>query len=203
MGMTEEQIEHAFEPFYTTKPVGKGTGLGLSVAYGFAKQSGGCLEIESEPGQGTTMRLSLPRAVGEEVGAEQKQGTSIAAVTGSGTILVLEDEADVREIAVRQLLHLGYEVIEAENGQEALALLGEHPDIALLFSDVVLPGGMSGPEVAAQAQTRHSNLKVLFTSGYPEKDVEDLRINGHDVPILRKPYCMAELAEAAAAMNAE
>ena len=123
-------------------------------------------------------------------------------LNGTALILILEDDADVRALVASQLSGFGYEVLAAENGQEALALLGEHSDIALLFSDVMLPGGMSGPQAVTQALIKQPDLKVLLTSGYPEKDVEDLRINGKDVAILRKPYNKGELAEAVGnAMN--
>ncbi|MCH8136400.1 MAG: PAS domain S-box protein [Proteobacteria bacterium] len=200
-GMTAEQIEHAFEPFYTTKKIGEGTGLGLSVAYGFAKQSGGCLEIESEPGKGTTVRLCLPRTVETAVAADSKQEKSVE--VGSGRILVVEDDDDVRTLAVKQLISLGYDVTEAADGVEMLALLDGDSDFDLLFSDVILPGGMSGPEAAKEAQRKRPHLKVLLTSGHPQKHIEDLPVGGKDMVVLTKPYRKAELAEAImAAMNA-
>ncbi|MEE8371353.1 MAG: ATP-binding protein, partial [Sphingomonadales bacterium] len=198
-GMSENEIEHAFEPFFTTKEVGKGAGLGLSVAFGFAKQSSGCLEIESELSHGTTVRLSLPRAPETEPRTEPETEAPLEPASGNGRILVLEDDAEVRQLVSTQLTKLGYKVFEAADGPAALRTLDDHPEIDLMFSDVVLPGGMSGPEaVAAAKKNGHAGLKVLFTSGYPEKDVERLRVGDRDIPVLAKPYQRLELAAAIA-----
>lgn len=203
-GMTAGVKKQAFEPFFTTKESGKGTGLGLSSVYGFALQSGGHVEIDSEIGKGTTMRLYLPRSKepkqhkpieGDEFDRSRKTG---------GTILVLENDPDVRRLAATQLRSLGYDVIEAEDGPTALARLEESTDIDLLFADMVLPGGMSGPQTVHDARERYPDLKALFVSGYAGKNISDVVVDGGDFAVLRKPYMMFELAGAVAAvMNAD
>lgn len=198
-GMTPEVKKHAFEPFFTTKSVGKGTGLGLSVVYGFARQSGGYLEADSEVDKGTTMRLYLPRSGGQSGGVagvgQQIEGPG----DKGGRILVVEDDSDVRILAVMRLEELGYDVLEAEDGQAALAVLEETPNIDLLFADMALPGGMSGFELVREARAKYPHLKALFTSGYPKKDIIDLVVTGDDIAILPKPYPKDALAEGIAA----
>ena len=186
-GISADQLERIFEPFFTTKEVGKGTGLGLSMVFGFVQQSGGQILVESELGQGTTFRLYLPKA---EAPTRQPSGTveserrrDVSEL--SETILVVEDEPEVRKIAVSILEDLGYRVIEAESGPDALAKLEAQPRIDLLFTDMIMPGGMSGYELAEKAKDRWSNLKVLYTSGYTD---DALAGAGGDVRLLRKPY---------------
>jgi PAS domain S-box-containing protein len=192
-GMSAEVRERAFEPFFTTKGVGAGSGLGLSMVYGFVKQSGGQVQLYSEVGHGTTVRLFLPLA-GEEAGREEGQAPALAAFRSRGeTILVVEDEARVRRVSVARLLDLGYRVLEAGDGPAALAMLQRHSEIDLLFTDLVMPGGMTGRELAEEAQRRRDGLKVLFTSGYaqPEMVRRGLPPRG---AWLKKPYTAAELA---------
>ncbi|TMJ72368.1 MAG: response regulator, partial [Alphaproteobacteria bacterium] len=164
-GMSAEVREKAFEPFFTTKETGQGTGLGLSQVYGFIKQSGGHCAIYSEPGQGTTVRLYLPRHLGDV----QTVGLPESPRAGSGRgemILFVEDDADVRIFATDLLRELGYDVLAAATGMEGLSLLEAHPEVRLLFTDVALPGGMTGRQLADQAVQRHPGLKVLYTTGY-------------------------------------
>jgi CheY-like chemotaxis protein len=185
-GMTADVLERAFEPFYTTKEVGKGTGLGLSQVYGFAKQSCGDARIESKVGKGTTVRIYLPRADGQAVdGAVQHEGlkTPPAAVT----ILVVEDDPDVREMIVGILSDLGYQTLVATNGPEALAILNRDNSVDLLFTDIVMPAGMSGTDLARQASRLRPDLKVLLSSGYA-REANQSRSARDDFPFIAKPY---------------
>jgi CheY-like chemotaxis protein len=193
-GMPPEVLAHVFEPFFTTKEVGKGTGLGLSMIYGFAKQSSGHVKIYSEVGHGTTVRLYLPRLAGETA---MSTAAPIAAATGRGggeTILVVEDNPDVRRLVLRQLRDLGYEVIEAANGPQALQVLDSDTQVDLLFTDVVMPGGMTGRQLAEAAKARRPDLKTLFTSGYTEDSILRLGKLDAGVRLLSKPYRKHELA---------
>ncbi len=189
-GMIAEVAGRAFEPFFTTKEVGKGTGLGLSMVYGFAKQSGGSMQIHSEPGHGAAVRLFFPR-VGAPQGNEAPHIDPIATPAGSETILVVEDDDLVRTYVEKELKEFGYRVIAARNGPEALAILRQSRKIDVLFTDVVMPGGMFGPELAKQASRLRPELKVLFTSGYTEHPVEPL---DGEAQILNKPYRRNDLA---------
>ncbi|MBT5083284.1 MAG: PAS domain-containing protein [Rhodospirillaceae bacterium] len=194
-GMSEDDISHAFEPFFTTKDVGKGTGLGLSMVYGFAQQSGGFVEIESELGSGTTMRLYLPRLVGTKEDEAATQGALLeAAATADGTILLVEDDADVRESLAAQLTSLGYRVIEAEDGTAALAALSDAPNIDLLFTDVVMPGGLSGVELARRTLALRPELKILYSTGYSEEFIVEAGDMPDSAIVLRKPYDKSKLA---------
>jgi signal transduction histidine kinase len=190
LGMAPEILARAFEPFFTTKEHGKGSGLGLSMVYGFVKQSGGHVEVDSQLGYGTRVDVYLPAA--QPTGARADDGRAASVLRGSESILVVEDEADVRKIAVAFLSSLGYRVVAAPDAESALELLDEHADVALLFSDVVLGTGMSGAELAKQAQGQRPALKVLLTSGYE-------RSSGHaadEFTLLPKPYRREELAAA-------
>ncbi len=192
LGMPREVIEHAFEPFFTTKEVGKGSGLGLSMVYGFAKQSNGHVSIYSEVGLGTSVRLYLPIAEGAEPAPQRSSDTKT--VGGQEKILVVEDDPFVRSHAISTLEGIGYRVIVASDGPEAISLLRGGADPDLLFTDVVMPGGMSGWDLAEQARAMRPKLKVLFTSGYP---LEALAERGQAVPngrMLTKPYRIADLA---------
>jgi PAS domain S-box-containing protein len=194
-GMSEEVRQRAFEPFFTTKPTGAGTGLGLSMVYGFVKQSGGNIQIYSELGQGTSVRIFLPLAESVRTSEELAPGAGEmdAMPRGSETILVVEDDARVRRVTTARLRSLGYEVIEADNGAAAFALLAAHPKIAMIFTDVVMPGGMNGDELAEAALAANPDLKVLFTSGYAEPAVARQGLGAG--AWLKKPYTAAELAE--------
>ena len=190
-GIPAEHRDHIFEPFFTTKEVGKGTGLGLSMVFGFVKQSGGHIDVSSEEGRGTTFRLYLPRAEAADVREEQVDGRDAHAPSGRETILVVEDESAVREIAVSILEGLGYQVIQAKDGPDALARLQEAPGVNLLFTDMIMPGGMTGRELAEQAKGRHPGLKVLYTSGYTD---DALVSADKGVRLVRKPYDNTVLA---------
>jgi PAS domain S-box-containing protein len=196
VGMTEEVKLHAFEPFFTTKEVGAGSGLGLSMVYGFVKQSGGHVQIYSEPGHGTSVRIFLPvvQEIGDDAGgamASPAKGEPV--LRGHEKILVVEDDPRVRRVTVARLNDAGYEVIEAGSGPEALALLDAHPEIRLLFTDIVMPGGMHGNELADLARSIKPDLKVLFTSGYAEPSVAGKEFAATE-SWLKKPYTAAELA---------
>ncbi len=187
-GMTAEVMAQVFEPFFTTKPVGKGTGLGLSQVYGFARQSGGRVVIRSVVGQGTTIQLFLPRlAQTDEVAPEiLPPATPVGGARGE-TILVVEDEDMVRAFAVSALREGGYRILEAADGPSALILLAAHPEVALLFTDVVLKGPMNGCALA-KAASRHRRLPVLYTSGYSrDAVVHDGRLDP-GVELLQKPF---------------
>ncbi|TCR76704.1 PAS domain-containing sensor histidine kinase [Rhizobium sp. BK376] len=196
-GMSAEVKQRAFEPFFTTKGVGSGTGLGLSMVYGFAKQSGGHVQLYSEAGQGTSVRLFLPaaqRATGNQAaeagnGEEQQPGIP----RGFEKILVVEDDPRVRRVAVSRLADAGYNIVEAANGHEALDRLKEHPDVAMLFTDIVMPGGMTGDELANTVRAIMPGIKVLFTSGYAEPTIAGREI-AHSGSWLKKPYTARELA---------
>ena len=193
-GMAPEVIERAFEPFFTTKDIGKGTGLGLSMVYGFVKQSVGHVTIYSEPGHGTTVHVYLPRSPDGAAEAIAK-GDVVEIERGSARILVVEDDPDVRKIPARILRNQGYEVVEAGNGKEAIDHLKVGPTFNLLFTDVALPGGMSGVAIAIAAKRLQPDIKVLYTSGHA-KHAEFH--HGKLVPgetLVKKPYRRAELLE--------
>jgi PAS domain S-box-containing protein len=194
VGMTAATLNQVFEPFFTTKPVGKGTGLGLSQVYGFVKQSGGHVKIYSEVGQGTTVKIYLPRLQSaldtESVDAELLPAEGSA----EETILVLEDDDDVRAYSVESLRELGYRVIEAHDGPSALRLLERQPRVDLLFSDVVLPGGLTGAQVSTQALSIRPGLKVLFTTGYARNAIVHQGRLDKGVHLITKPFTLNELA---------
>jgi PAS domain S-box-containing protein len=193
-GMAADVVERAFEPFYTTKEVGKGTGLGLSQVYGFAKQSGGDARIESKVGKGTTVRIYLPRADGQAAAValvhEGLQKTPPAAAT----ILIVEDDPDVREMIVGILSDLGHQTLVATNGPEALAILNRDHSIDLLFTDIVMPAGMSGTDLARQASRLRPDLKILLSSGYA-REANQWRSARVEFPFIAKPYRPATLGK--------
>jgi PAS domain S-box-containing protein len=195
-GMPADVAERAFEPFFTTKEQGKGTGLGLSMIYGFAKQSRGHLKIYSEVGHGTTVRLYLPRLTAADAPAAAAAASGPAEhPRGGETILVVEDDPDVRTFVVAQLRDLGYRVIEAGDGPQAEALLddGGQP-IDLLLTDVIMPGGMTGRTLAERARQRRPQLKTLFTSGYTENSIVHQGKLDPGVNFLSKPFRRQDLA---------
>ncbi|HEV2609031.1 MAG TPA: CHASE domain-containing protein [Noviherbaspirillum sp.] len=191
-GMTPEVLEHAFEPFFTTKPEGQGTGLGLSMAYGFVKQSGGHIRIFSEVGHGTMVKIYLPASDDPET--DMSVVTSQTVIGGSETILVVEDDAGVRGVVVGMLTELGYRVLQAQDGREALDALASGESIDLLFTDVVMPGPVQSPELAARAKQMVPGIAVLFTSGYTRDVItQDGRLDA-DLQLLSKPYRREQLA---------
>jgi signal transduction histidine kinase/ActR/RegA family two-component response regulator len=191
-GMDEATLERAFEPFFTTKEVGKGSGLGLSMVYGFVKQSRGHVRIYSEPGHGTTVKLYLPRADAGAAAEAEPSGQPVVA-GGQERILVVEDEDLVREHVTNQLRGLGYDVVAVRNGPEAMAAL-RRGGFGLLFTDVVMPGGMSGRQLADEARSLHPDLPVLFTSGYTENAIVHHGRLDRGVHLLQKPYRRQDLA---------
>jgi CheY-like chemotaxis protein len=194
-GMPPEVRDHVFEPFFTTKDVGKGTGLGLSMIYGFVKQSGGHVTVYSEEGEGTTFKLYLPRSTETEA-TERKPATDEVPVARDETVLVVEDDPDLRTLAVALLSNLGYQVMEAATGAAALEQLGTTARVNLLLTDVVLPGGMNGRELAAEAEQCAPGLPVLYMSGYTEDAIMHHGRLDADAKLLQKPFSKADLARA-------
>lgn len=190
-GIPQAVLTRVFEPFFTTKEVGKGTGLGLSMVYGFMKQSGGHVKIYSEEGHGTVVRLYLPRSDKSSGGMAAAEDADIPVVEDR-TILVVEDDEAVRRAVVHQLKELGYKVLEAQDGRAALAVL-QRERVNLLFSDMTMPGGMSGRDLARQATLGDPELKVLLTSGFTASALREDEAAGN-IPLLSKPYRRQELA---------
>lgn len=183
-GMSAEVAARAFEPFFTTKPLGRGTGLGLSQVYGLMQQSGGEVVIDSEPGRGTTVSLYFP-AVAHEAGGQ-------AMVQERERVLVVDDQADVLDMAVELFRSLGYDVLSANNGADALAILQRTPNVSVLFSDVVMPG-MSGIELARTARTLFPAMKIILASGYAAEAINGAATGIDDLHILSKPYSVAQV----------
>jgi len=192
-GIPKEIIDDVFEPFFTTKPRGKGTGLGLSMVYGFAQQSKGYVRAYSEPGVGTCIRLYLPRSLRKVRNTLEIAATQSQPAQGHETILVVDDEADLIDLAREYLEEVGYSVHTAAKGPEALAILESGVPINLLFSDVVMPGGMNGYELAEQACERNPNLKVVLTSGFTEKAAARNGQAHFAANMLSKPYSRDDL----------
>jgi CheY-like chemotaxis protein len=195
-GMPPTVVARAFEPFFTTKEPGKGTGLGLATIYGFAKQSGGHVTIQSEVGEGTTVALYLPRHTGTESGGRPKAAvTRDVGKPASETVLVVEDNPGVRDLTIRRLGMLGYKVLVAENGPAAVAVIEKGDRIDLIFSDVVMAGGMSGVDLARWIREKRPGTRVLLTSGFADV-ADDEAAAGLEIRLLRKPYKQADLARA-------
>ena len=194
-GMKPEVQQRAFEPFFTTKPRGQGTGLGLSMVHGFARQSGGDVTIYSEEGHGTTVKLYLPRLEGSELVAKTRTVKEGLRSTGE-RILVVEDDERVRNLTVKRLTELGYEVLQAPNGVTAINMLEEGLRVDLVFTDVIMPGGVSGFDVVRRAIELHPQTKALMTSGYTEDIAMDQgQVVGSAIRLLRKPYRQTELKQ--------
>jgi CheY-like chemotaxis protein len=195
MGMAPDVLARAFDPFYTTKPIGQGTGLGLSMVYGFAKQSEGQVRLYSEIGQGTTVRIYLPRHRGEtEKEEEPARQEHVPQAAAGETVLIVDDEPTVRMLVTEVLGDLGYAAIEAADASSALKVLRSDVRIDLLITDVGLPGGMNGRQMADAARERRPKLKVLFITGYAENAALG---NGHLLPgmqVLTKPFAINRLA---------
>ena len=206
-GIAPELLDRVFEPFFTTKEPGKGTGLGLAMVHGFAKQSRGHVRIYSELGCGTTVKVYLPRdtrvaeTLAAPTGATERRSKAPKASRGE-SILLVEDNAAVREFAAATLADLGYQVTEAGDAAEALAHLASMPSLALLFTDVVLPGGMTGRQLASRLQETRPDVPVLFTTGYTRNAIVHNGMLDADVHLLNKPYTQLELARKIAAMLA-
>lgn len=194
-GMPPDVIAQAFDPFFTTKPLGQGTGLGLSMIHGFVRQSGGQVHIDSELGRGTTMSLFLPRFLGD-VAEDAASPGSLSNVKGRGeTVLVIDDEPTVRMVVVEVLEDAGYSALQAGDGPTGLAVLQSNPDIDLLITDVGLPGGMNGRQVADAARETRPDLKVLFVTGYAENAAVGNGLLEPGMEVLTKPFDMGQLAE--------
>ncbi|CCE04365.1 putative sensor histidine kinase with a CHASE3 and a response regulator receiver domain; peptide signal [Bradyrhizobium sp. STM 3843] len=191
-GMSAEVRDRAFEPFFTTKEAGKGSGLGLSMVYGFVKQSGGHIKIYSEEGRGTTIRMYLPPAKG---GAEIKETLEAPIPGGSETILVVEDDRLVQDFVVTQLKMLGYKTLTASTGAEALAQVDDGARFDLLFTDVIMPGGINGKELAEEISRRRPKIKVLYTSGYTDNAMVEHGRLDQGALLLTKPYRRSDLAQ--------
>jgi CheY-like chemotaxis protein len=192
--MVPDIASRAFEPFFTTKPTGAGTGLGLSMVYGFAKQSGGQARICSEPGHGTTVRLYLPRyrgSVQREPAAARVEAETLR--PGTSTILVVDDEPVLRMLVCEVLREQGFSVLEASDGPEALDLLGRGQAVDLLITDVGLPGGLNGRQVADAIRTRRPGIKVLFITGYAENAALGGGMMEPNTQVLTKPFEMRAL----------
>lgn len=194
-GMKPEVVAKAFDPFFTTKGVGKGTGLGLSQVYGFVRQSGGHVKIYSEAGQGTSIKIYLPRFVGEMSTPAATANDAVLHEDDGTCILVVEDEASVRSFAVEALKEIGYRVREASDAATGLALLKQHPEISVLFTDVVMPDA-NGRELAEQALKLRPGLKVLYTTGYTKNAVVHNGVLDHGVHLLSKPFTIEQLSVA-------
>jgi PAS domain S-box-containing protein len=193
-GVAPELADRVFEPFFTTKPSGQGSGLGLSMVYGFVKQSRGHIKLYSEPGEGTTVKLYLPRT--RDDAHEERRSGRRDIPRGSGElILVVEDDELVRQFVRDQVAGLGYRVLTAPNAADALALLNSEPDIALMFTDVVMPGEMDGRQLADAAQSIRPGLPVLYTSGYTENAIVHQGRLDPGVALLAKPYRLTDLAD--------
>ena len=195
-GIKKKDLKHVFEPFFTTKDVGEGSGLGLSMVYGFVKQSGGHVTIDSKKGKGTTVNLYFPVAENLTADAEADAKTSEFELKGTETILVVEDDEDVRRSTVRMLNSLGYQVLEAKDGPSALKVLGKSGNgVDLVYSDVIMPSGMNGIELANELGRHYKGIKVLLTSGYPDKIIGTDDFDEIGVELLSKPYRREQLAK--------
>jgi PAS domain S-box-containing protein len=200
-GMAPEVLARAFEPFFTTKDVGEGTGLGLSTVFGFAKQSGGHATLKSEPGRGTTVRIYLPRFEPGEYNESRVPKTEQATHGAGQRILMVEDEPMVRAHVEKLLSKLGYVVTAATDAQEALSLLREGQTFDLLFTDVIMPGGLTGPQLGQAALQLAPHIKLLYTSGYPASAFENLGLEDlSNVNFLAKPYRSTQLKETLASI---
>ena len=190
-GMDAETLARACEPFFTTKRLGLGSGLGLAMAYGFAKQSGGGVTIHSQPGQGTTVLLVLPQATPEPEADLPGEDSDLP--HGGELVLLVEDEPNVRRVVRQQLIDLGHPVIEAENGRQALDMIDQILDIAIVVSDVIMPGGLNGRQLAETVLERHPAMRIVLMSGYTDEAAAE---GANDLPVLAKPFVRQDLAHA-------
>jgi CheY-like chemotaxis protein len=195
-GIPPNILERVFEPFFTTKEKGKGTGLGLSMVHGFIKQSGGHLNIYSEQGHGTTIRMYLPAAQDSENDQINETRAADALLSqNAATILMVDDNVDVRQIGISMLETLGYHVISADNARQALDILEKRDDIDLVFTDVVMSGDMNGVELSTQIRRLWPDIKVVLCSGFTDRAITNAKGLSKDFAFINKPYRAAELAE--------
>ena len=194
-GIPGEALEHVFEPFFTTKEVGKGSGLGLSMVYGFVKQSGGHVEIESTPGEGTTIKIYLPRALAPAESRVEQKPQTIRAAKGERVLLV-EDDAEVRDLAIELLKDMGYRVAAAEAAEAAMARLEDDTEFDLLLTDIVLPGGVNGVEMSLRMRERIPQLRIVYMTGYADDALQHQALPGKNMTYLAKPFRKAELSAA-------
>jgi PAS domain S-box-containing protein len=194
-GMSHEVLERIFEPFYTTKERGRGTGLGLPMVYGFARQTGGTVVVESEPGQGTAVSLYLPFADVPAAPTAVARAARSRLKTGN-TLLLVDDESELLEIACEYLTGLGFHTLQAGNAAQALQIAAQNSDIDLIITDILMPGGVNGFDLAQHIAKIRPALKVLFTSGFPTAELEQRGVSIHGNKLLRKPYRLAELHKA-------
>jgi CheY-like chemotaxis protein len=194
VGMAPDILSRAFEPFFTTKPLGAGTGLGLSMIYGFVRQSGGQVRIYSEVGRGTTVTIYLPRFIGQAASSSDEETMTEAPRAKPGeTVLVVDDEELVRDLVVEVLDDLGYSSLQAADAAAGLKLLKSNTRIDLLVTDVGLPGGMNGRQLADAARSLRNDLRVLFITGYAENAVINHGHLEHGMQIMTKPFQMDAL----------
>lgn len=195
-GMTPDVLRRATEPFFTTK--GPGTGLGLAMVHGFVQQSHGRLEIESTPGEGTTIRMIFPVVSQAETDVSQKGDKSLnwstEAILGKHTVLVVDDNRDVRELAYGHLKNLGYRVLSAQSGEEALKVIERYGDVDLLFTDIIMPGGMNGLQLVERVRERKPDIAVLLATGYMDQ-LPAANVSAAPLTTLTKPYRVSDLAE--------
>ena len=195
-GMSAEVLQHAFEPFFTTKQPGKGTGLGLSTVYGFTQELGGTVTIYSEIGHGTTVSVYLPRSDGQPPAATPDRAGDVVPTSAGEVVLLVEDNVEVRRVTSSRLIELGYRVIDVDGGPAALAVLKSNQAVDVVFSDIVMAGGMSGFDVAQWVHSHRPGLKMLLTSGYADEALRVQDPQAAGLKILRKPYSRSELARA-------
>jgi PAS domain S-box-containing protein len=195
-GMSAHVLQHAIEPFFTTKQPGKGTGLGLSTVYGFTQELGGTLTIYSELGHGTTVSVYLPRSVSQHAAPTRDRASEVVPLSAGEVVLLVEDNAEVRRVTASRLFELGYRVIDVDSGPAALEVLKSDQAVDVVFSDIVMAGGMSGFDVAEWVQTHRSELRLLLTSGYADEALRVQERPAAGLKILRKPYNRSELARA-------
>ena len=195
-GMSPDVLQHLFEPFFTTKPEGKGTGLGLATAYGIIKQHGGWIEVDSEPGRGTTFRIFLPRGEVTAIAEPARESRISTTLRGTESVLVVEDEPTVRAVVRSILTQSGYRVVERETGEEALALWAtRETEFDLLITDLVMPGNISGELLAERLRKMRPELRVLLTTGYVNHTISEERFTALGMQLLRKPYTAEELLQ--------
>jgi PAS domain S-box-containing protein len=195
-GMEAAVRDRVFEPFFTTKEIGRGTGLGLAMVYGFVKQSGGHVTIYSEPAHGTTMNLYFPRSDALAGDARPQETVETVAPPVRQTILVVEDDSRVRSLTIKRLKLIGYDVLEASDGPTALDILKRGEKVDLVFTDLIMPGGLSGHDVATRAREINPDIHILLTSGYAEELVRGDDLQRKNLRVLRKPYQQADLMTA-------